>query len=488
MNEQKDILENPVFESYWLSHANPDRVFAWLREQKPDFQEGFGFVRDQEIEKVLLERHEPLIDLGLALYAKLTIDSALCLFENGDTTIRKAVLAGPSVDLNFGSRYRNPFPSLRPWIDQPGILDDLLQSFDDNIELLGFLFSNESVPVYLLTALYERTDPFNELTDEHWIRAVELTILNPAISNSTYRNTLRFRDKTMPMPRYAAEDVFYAAWKLFDTVPVNEDSARILSRLGEILAPHGEWLIPSAPSNMDVLATIRRWETESEDKYGWFRKCRATLGRLLKHEELRDSGDIALRQAYYAGDMWYNRKPEDVREAFEKDKREFLEVAIENLSFYGNKHVRDELRQCCHDYAFKDEYREHKRISQDMYCLNRFDVQSNLLEREHPELFPDSHGDIPFHEVSDLSLRGEKRLVFLQEQIKAISEELIGTKSEDNDSSWYDEEKASLVSKMKAELDQSNQRILSKMASVSGWVVFVGIVVAIILIVVLIKL
>ena len=487
--EKDKVRDNPDFESYWLTHANADAVFTWLKEQKPDFQEeGLGFMRDQEIEKVLLERHEPIIDLGLALYAKLTIDSALCLFENGDTTIRKALLAGPSVDLNFDFSFRNPIPSLRPWIDQRGILEDLLQSFDDNIELLGFLFSNESVPVYLLTALYERTDPFNELTDEHWIRAVELTILNPAISNSTYRNTLYFFwDKTMPMPRYGAEDVFYAAWKLFDTVPVNEDSARILSRFGETLVPHGEWDIPSAPSGMDVLATIRRWEVENEDKYGTFRKCRATLGRLLENEELKDSDDIALRQAYYAKPR-FSPKPEDVRKTFERDKGKFLEVAIENLSFYYNEEVRDELRQCCHDYAFKDEYRGHRIISPDMYCLNRFDVQSDLLEREHPELFPNSHGDIPFHAVSDLSLRGEKRLVFLQEQIKAISQELIGTKTEDEDPSWYDEEKASLISKMKAELDQSNQLILSKLASVTGWVVFVGIAVAIILIVVLIKL
>ena len=469
-------IEHPVFELYWLSHATPDKVIEWLRKEKPDFTI-FGD-RDEEIEKMLIGRHEPMIKLGLALYACMTSDTALSFFRNCDATIKKAVLAGPSVS------------SSPNWIfGEAGILKELLQSFDDNIELLGFLFSNESISITLLTSLYERTYPFNNLTDEHWIRAIELTISNPALSNSTYRDIHLYSiDKTMPIPRYGAEDVFYNAWKLFNTVPVSEDSVRILSRLGEILAPHGEGLIPSEPSHMDVLATIRRWETEGEDKYGWYRKCRAALGRLLKDDELRDNDDIAMRQAYYAGDLWHWRKPEEVREAFEKDKAGFLEVAIENLSFFANEHVRRELRQCCHDFAFKDEYGEHRRISPDMYCLNRFDFQSDRLEQEHPEWYPDSHGDFPIHKVGNLSDRADKRLALLQRQVKAISRELIGTKSEDDNSSWYDEDKASLIENIKTTLDQANQLILSKLASVTAWMVFAGIVFAIILIVILIKL
>ena len=76
--------------------------------------------------------------------------------------------------------------------------------------------------------------------------------------------------------------------------------------------------------------------------------------------------------------------------------------------------------------------------------------------------------------------------MFLQKQIKAISQELIGTKSENDDSSWFEEEKASLIDKMKAALDQSNEIILSKLASVTGWAVSVGIVFAIAIILIVI--
>ena len=470
--EKDKILENPVFESYWLSHANPDTVFEWLREQKPYFD--FFGGRHEEIEKVLIERQEPLIDMGLALYARLTSDTALRLFRNGDATIKKAVLAGPSV-LSYA------FAGGGNWIDgEAGVLKELLQPFD--VELLHKLLSNKNLFSQILVNLYHRGTPFVVLTDEQWLTAIECTTSNPQLSRpSGYLEEIEF---------LAPEHPCQAAWSLYKTVPVNAQSARVLARLGEQLAPHGDHRVPRAPSDMDVRETIKRWEVEGDDKHGFFRKCRAFLGRLLKDDELIGSDDIALRQAYYGGAGWDTRKPEEVREAFEKDRDKFLDVAIYNLSFYRrNEQVRDELRRCCHDYAFKDEYHDGESWKFGFqHHLNMFDEQYNRLRKHEPEWFPDFDGEIPFEEIGDLSLRAEERLVFLQKKIKAISEELVGTKSKDDSASWHDEEKLPLIAKIKAALNQSNQLILSKLASVAGWAVFVGIVFAFILIVILIKL
>ena len=472
MNEKKDILEQPVFESYWLSHANPDAVFEWLREQKPyfDFIGGKG----DDIETVLIERNEHLINLGLALFARLNSETALRLFRNGDVNIKKAVLAGPSVSSDALGLIDN-------WIvEEAGVLKELLQSFDDNVELLYELLSNKDLFSDILVNLYHRSTSFAVLTDEQWLKAIQCSISNPQL-----RGPSSFRERTAFI---FSEHPCQAAWKLYNTVPVHAESARVLARLGEQLAPHGDSRVPHAPSGMDVLNTIKRWEVEGDDKYDYFCKCRATLGRLLKDEELKDSDDIALRQAYYGGG-WRNRKPEEVREAFEKDRGKFLDVAIKNLSFYRNEHVRDELRRCCHDYAFKDEY--HGGESWDFgwqHHLDIFDSQHDRLRKHEPKWFPDFDGEIPFEEINDLSLRAEERLMFLQNQIKAISRELVGKKSKGDDASWPDEEETSLIEKMKAELDQSNELILSKLGVVTGWAVFVGIVFAIILIVILIKL
>ncbi len=479
MNEQKDILENPEFESYWLSHANAEAVLEWLKERKPRGQLTGGQI-SEELQTVLIERNEPLIDLGLALYARLTSDIALRLFRNGDTAIKKALLAGPSVSTELG-RSDN-------WIvdREFGVLKELLQSFDDNVELLQLFFSNEYIYDKWLVYLYERTDAFKVLTDEQWLKAIGFTISNPMLKPKSYRKAMS-SDPIGWFVLSSTEHPYHAAWRLFNTVPVNEKLAvNVLAYLGETLAPLG-YSVPHAPSDMDVLNTIKRWRVEgNEDKHGLYRKCRAALGRLLEDEKIKDSDDIALRQAFYAGSEWHCRKPEEVRKAFEQDRVKFLDVAIENVSFYKNESVRAELRQCCHDYEFKDEYRGQQLESR--IQLDLFDGEVDRLRQQHPQWFPDFDGEIPIDEIGDLSLRAEERLVFLQKQIKAILKELVGTKSEDNRSSRYDEDKASLIAKMKAELDQSNQLILSKLVSVTGWMVFVGIVFAIILIVVLIKL
>lgn len=473
--EKDNILGNPVFESYWLSHANAEAVFEWLKEQKPYFGSIGG--KSDEIENVLIERREPIINLGLALYAGLNSETALRLFRSGDVTIKKAVLSGPSV-----------MPSVvgSDWIEgsrgdgDAGVLKELLQPFD--VELLYRLLSNKNLFSQILVNLYHRGTPFVVLTDEQWLKAIECTISNPQLSRpSGYLEKIEFLPPEHPCQ---------AAWNLYKTVPVHAESARILARLGEQLAPHGDDRVPHAPSDLDVLDTIKRWEVEGDDKHDFFCKCRAFLGRLLKDEELKDSADIALRQAYYGGGGWDSRKPEEVREAFEKDKDKFLDVAIYNLSFYrSNEQVRYELRRCCHDYAFKDEYHDGESWNfRWQYHLDMFDAQHDRLRKHEPVWFPDFDGEIPFEEIGDLSLRAEERLMFLQKQIKAISQELIGTKSEDDSSSWYDDDKASLIDNIKATLDQSNQLVLSKLASVTGWAVFVGIVFAIILIAILRKL
>ena len=471
--EKDNILGNPVFESYWLAHANADTVLGWLKERKPRGRLTGGQI-SEELETLLIERHEPLIDLGLALYARLTSVTALRLFRNGDATIKKALLAGPSVSSYLSLPTEN-------WIEheESGVLKELLQSFDENLELLGFLLSNETIPDFLLTCLFGRARAFSVLTDEQWFEAIERTISNPRLCPSSHI------EKTLFAPLSLLEHPCTAAWGLFETLPVNYNSASLLARLGETLAPHGYFSISNSPSDMDVRETIKRWEVEGDDGFGVFRKCRAALGKLLKDEELKDNDDIALRQAYYGG-AWYDRKPEEVREAFERDKDKFLEVAVENSTFYGNRSVRDELARCCHDYEFKDEY--HDANSRPKSHLGYFNAQSNRLKQQHPEWFPDFDGEIPFEEIGDLSLRAEERLVFLGKQIKAISRELVGTKSEDDDSSWYDDDKASLIDNIKATLDQSNQLVLSKLGSVTGWAVFVGIVFAIILIAILRKL
>ena len=410
--KDNNILENPAFESYWLAHADADSVFQWLKEQ----QRGY---LSEEIVEILLERDEPLIKLGLALTCKLSDETALSLYRNGDATIKKAVLAGPSAaEGMFGINISGW------WVSDSGVLEELLQSFDENLGLLGMLLSNKYIPIDMLINLYTRAIPtrrrysrltdnhFGGLTDEQWLQAIACTISNPILRNSHYREHMEsglHDELDHPLSRCEVCAVFEAAWSVFGFVPVNDLSSTVLSHLGKILACYGdgrttngsEWWISRERNNSGVLKDIKRWEkTESDDKYGYFHDCRLALGRLLEEAELKDSADVALRQAYYLNRSW--KKPEEVREAFEKDKDKFLDVAIRNQSLYVQEDIRNALRRCCEEFLY----------SQDVPFISyseRFREMSDSLERQHPEWFTESGEDPPFHQVNELSLRAEIR-------------------------------------------------------------------------------
>ena len=128
------VMENEEFQKYWLTHANANVVFEWLRTQKPNFKQYLD--KKEKIETVLIERHEPLINLGLALYVKdLSRETLLNLFRNGNRTIKKAALLSKSTFSSSLSNYSSFLNS--------GVLEGIIDSFDE--ELLKSLLSNESV-------------------------------------------------------------------------------------------------------------------------------------------------------------------------------------------------------------------------------------------------------------------------------------------------------------------------------------------------------
>ena len=213
-----------------------------MKEQKRDFPDSVG---GKEIERTLIECHGPLINLGLALYAKLSRETTLSLFQNGDRTIKKAVLAGPSIEYcdYYGASGLPGFGILH------GDFKEIVDSFDE--ELLRPALSNGSIPDELLVRLYEKREPFASLTDEQWIRAIGCTVSNPRLS-TPYDGPM---DAFSEVPY---RKVFTAGWKLFETLPVNNSTAVVLSYLGESLLPKSH--------DMDVHATIKRWEAEGDGK------------------------------------------------------------------------------------------------------------------------------------------------------------------------------------------------------------------------------
>ena len=437
MMEKDKIIENHEFTSYWLVHASADIVFEWLRENKS--LERFDASKE-EIEKNLIERNEPLINIGLALYTDLSYSSktALSLFRSGDRTIKNAMLAGPSVR----GLINNPLGS-NVWLSE--ILKELIEPFDE--ESLKVLLSNESLSSTLLVDLYERQAPFEYLTDQQWLMAIGYTTSNPRISTGS---TLEIVSGVIT--EGVDREVFTAGWKLFETLPVDEKSVFVLSALGDKL-------VPCKPHSMDVFATIKKWETE-DNKFDWhFGRCRFALAGLIgehqsEFESLKDSNDIALRQSYYR--RFRAHKPEEIRELFEKDNDNFLDEALNNPKLYIDKAVREELRKCCWDS---------KQRPIELYSMT-FGSQEKRFMQEHPEWFADSDGNLPLDAVEDPVLRANKHLELLQKRIEIISQKLIGSESENQ---------PSLIDEVKATLSESNQFLskqLSKLTAIRwGWLI-----------------
>ena len=440
--KKDSIIENQEFTSYWLSHASADVVFEWLRENKP--LERYGASREEEIEKILIGRNEPLINLGLALYGHQP-ETGLSLFRSGDKTIKKAALAGTSVSFNlFGC-----------WVETSGVLKELLESFDDELDLLKSFLSNKFIPDELLVSLYERRAPFGNLTDKQWCMAIGRTSSNSRLS--TPYDGIWDGDA-----EYSYNKVFTTGWKLFETLPVDTLSAVVLSALGE-------QLVPNKPYDMDVFITIKRWKIESSnDGFDWnCGRCRFALAGLIgeyqsEFKSLKDSDDVILRESYYR--RFRTRKPEEVRELFEKDNDKFLDGALYNPKLYINETVREELRQCCWDY-------KHPHYGLDY--PNTFRKQVERFVQEHPDWFTDYDGDIPFNEVKDPILRTNKQIEYLQKRIKTISQKLIGSESEDQPS--LIEDMKTKIDEVKITLTNSNQFLseqLSKLMAIRwGWLI-----------------
>lgn len=144
-------------------------------------------------------------------------------------------------------------------------------------------------------------------------------------------------------------------------------------------------------------------------------------------------------------------------EAYEKDKGKFLDVALQNTALYVKRDVRNALNDCCLKHL-----KEPRDTISDPY-LREFQDMCDSLAGQYPEWFSGSiiYDDPPFHLVSNLNLRAEKRLKFLQKQEKTISEEF--------------RNHAENLDKIKTE-NQSSQLILSKFVSTLEKVIWTALI------------
>jgi len=243
-------VQSQEFLIYRLTHASQEAVYSWLEDNQPKTDETIFSSDRVGLESALLSRDEPLVKLGLALYG-YEQKTGSELYKRSDELLKKAVLSGTTIRRSLIGD---------SWVVSEGIMTELLDA--KNSGLLGALLSNPFVDDDLLIDLYEKKDCFEILCDEFWRELIAHTLTNIRLSTP-------YSERWMDgWTDYLYTRVFSAGWKFFEKLPVNDESATLLARLGERMVPH-------KPHDMAVAKVIERWKKDNSVDY--YALCRTAL-------------------------------------------------------------------------------------------------------------------------------------------------------------------------------------------------------------------
>lgn len=288
------------------------------------------------LDKTLLDRNDPLVDLALAqfttnpsivagLYGRSHAGKMGKEYALG---LRVACLSNKFVGSGFF------FSDAGEWLGEPGLIK-LIRDGDE--EEIYALVQNPNAGA-LLASLYGRRNYFSDLPEMQWFALIRESIGNPRI-NTDYSNE--------DGPDLVAWDIHKEILNLLRTAPAEDGWVRMLNYLLMGLDPH----FVRAPDR-DIDDILDRWgnvsikesfgEQKGEDAKGYYTDLTevqefccliaALYGKIFEDREIRvlgstDSADVVRRCAYYGN---ASLSLEEMRTAIERERRTFCFAAIYN--------------------------------------------------------------------------------------------------------------------------------------------------------------
>lgn len=363
-----------IVKTYELSIRSPGEVYEWL-SQRP--QDGKDAKRDwdEETEMALLDRNEPLIELGLARYSTShrvlrRIFTNRLGHDQGDTAIRLTLL-------QYGRSPRlavEEFPQLlfEGGGGQVAMASWLSTASENDI---AALFSNRALSRKFLRNFFEQKEVWGAITEENRNVAIRAFNAKSWFSESYPSPVLGGHVKD----EYMA--VFTAAWKLVETVDTTLDWATTLA----VMVGRISWISPGKDAR--IVAT--RWASpdpvaeEDAAKLGHLTCWQQIRGQLFApgrcppvepRDEYLKSDDIAVRAVGYA---YCQFTPEEVKVLGEGERALVLNCLFDNPSMWQNKELRGAIKALCWevDAANEDETWDN---------VSRYDC----LVKEWSEAFP----------------------------------------------------------------------------------------------------
>lgn len=335
---------------------------------------------DEEAEKALRRRADPLIDLALARYGRhMEVVSELFQSASSGTPVRLACLSNTAL----GHEIFRPFPVGLLGRDTGPMAEWLTTASDDE---LSALFENPMLSDSFLRDLLERAKGWECIDDDRLCRFVSVLHRNPRM------RTPRDDDYMDGWAEYSYGSVFNAAWKLAETAPVNEGWAFSLGWLYEQLQP-------DAFSIKEPLALAARWhiapgdaeanERQAKDHeigyLGTMERVRKGLARLALSKdskllaELLASDDLAFRAAAYSAGRL---NADQLRAGYEKDGELVLTEAIRNMHLWRTQATRQALHDVAWGVVRNDKH-------SDLMGANQFNWMEKDVRKKHPAWFAD---------------------------------------------------------------------------------------------------
>ncbi|MDE2200733.1 MAG: hypothetical protein KGJ41_17115, partial [Rhodospirillales bacterium] len=281
------------------------------------------------LETALLARDDKLINLALAQFGthekiiQTIYDQASSGAEDGNKRRYNLGLRIACLSNRHLSRFNWPDFRLESLMAK-GLTDEARA-----------LLTNPAINYSVLTALYEKSECFEQVDEDTWVAMISISSAN---------ERLNIDKKSEDGPDFELMDIHNAIFNCLKTLPVTETSARAMRSFLDALDPaYTTW--PEEISDV-----LKRWGNvelknyKGEEEEGW-------LTRLSMKEELRcliaalyskrstkikykpsyfgspDNPDIALRCAFYAG---HTLSEKEIEAGFEKDYDVFMFAILKN--------------------------------------------------------------------------------------------------------------------------------------------------------------
>lgn len=333
-----------------LLWASPDQVFAELRDISKEIRTSLLMSGSDGIEPLLIERGQPLINLGLACYC--TDKSVfVALYNHGrgaptdkaDEIYRRGLLLGCLSNATIQkAHFIFDFPRELIGDDE---FEHILRESDHG--LAETLVRNPAVSDRLLEQLYKREGAFASVPDQH---------LATLVHSSRENERLNANHDDDYSPDLGHFRIHAAILQLVETAPVSPLWRTVLFDLLNNLNP----LHVARTERLQQV--LQRWtsldirDRNSEERTGLFAenvsmtdefRCviASLYGTALKETEMRaasKSNDVAMRAAYYGNSKLTVK---EMRTSFERDGSAFVLAAIRNSSILSGREQRQAFEE-----------------------------------------------------------------------------------------------------------------------------------------------